>query len=338
MEENNKNFKEKFQAFWNVKKNRIATIAAGSVVAVGIVLAIALPIALGDSSNSGNTSGGDAPTSKPTDAELGKLPVIDATKKTITYGLYPQTIVSDAKITAALNDLDAGSADSNGWYLYNYEYYVKKKAYNEYGMDKFSDGRKIDNGTEYWFKCEPVEWKILANNDNTYSLVSTVSLDAHQYNGKGGVDGKYASNYSNSDIREWLNGAFYNAVFSLDSSYLLKTEVDNSASTTKSSTNLYVDDVNTNDYVYLLSYQDYMNESYGFSTDESRLCKPTDYALACNCYRFGGKYTFYCWTRSPGENNSTNVCRVEYDGSLGSGNVTDTYYGVRPSITIKYSA
>ncbi len=58
MGENNNNFKEKFQAFWNVKRNKIATIAGGSVLGVGVVLAIALPIALNDSSNSDNTSGG----------------------------------------------------------------------------------------------------------------------------------------------------------------------------------------------------------------------------------------------------------------------------------------
>ncbi len=161
---------------------------------------------------------------------LGIIPAIDTSKGTLTYGLYPQTHVSDDDTISALDALL--TPKSNGYYLYNDEYYAKKAA-NPYGSTcAFNDGTTIRHGASYWFKCEPIEWKILTSGDGTYSLVSTLLLDAHRY----GYD---SNNYANSEIREWLNDDFLNTAFSLDSSLIQVTSVDNSASTTDSSSNRY---------------------------------------------------------------------------------------------------
>ena len=260
---------------------------------------------------------------------FGKIPIINVEKNTLTYGLYPQTHVNDTNTIAALNLLT--TAESNGWYLYNNEYYAKKKA-NPYKTNyTFSDGTKIVNNTEYWFKCEPIEWKILTSSNGSYSLVSTVLLDAHLYD-------SYSNNYSNSNIKVWLNGDFLNTAFNLESSYIQTTTVDNSASTTDSSSNTYAC-ANTEDKVYLLSYKDYLNADYGFTNSTSntttRTCKPTDYALANYCYLYNGNGSY--WTRSPSSKNSSNAWFVDDGGKLKylGNSVSNASFGVRPAITIK---
>ncbi len=263
--------------------------------------------------------------------KLGITPVFDETNKTVTYGSYPQTHVSDSNTIAELNKLT--TAESNGWYLYNDEYYAKKSANPYEASYTFDDGTTIKSGTTYWFKCEPIKWKILTSSDGTYSLVSTVLLDAHQY-------ASSSNNYMNSEIRAWLNNDFLNSAFNLDSSLIQTTTVDNSASTTDSSSNTSAC-TNTEDKIYLLSYKDYLNADYGFSTSTSstttRECKTTDYARAngiwystSSLYYYNGWY----WTRSPNSLYSNRAWNVNDDGSLDV-LVYGTDLGVRPAITIK---
>ena len=52
--------------------------------------------------------------------------VFSQDNKTAEYGLYPQTRVSDAALIAELNGLTTVS--SNGWYLFNGEYYAKRNS------------------------------------------------------------------------------------------------------------------------------------------------------------------------------------------------------------------
>jgi hypothetical protein len=259
-------------------------------------------------------------------------PVIDKENKTVEYGIYPQTHVSDSLLVSSLNKLT--NAQSNGWYLYNNEYYAKLTLSSQ---KTFDDGTTIAEGTTCWFKCEPITWKILKSSNGEYNLLSTVLLDAHRYDSS-------SNNYKNSEIRSWLNNEFYNTAFSLNNSYIQTTKVDNSASTTDSSTNYYACE-NTYDKVYLLSYQDYLNADYGFSTSISssttRECKTTDYARAngAHCstvpsYKNNGWY----WTRSPSSSDSNLAYSVYYDGTLCDYcSVSPTYDSVRPSLSIKIS-
>ncbi len=268
---------------------------------------------------------------------LGIIPVFDEENKTVTYGLYPQTHVSDADTITVLNALT--SAENNGWYLYNDEYYAKKTtdpidSESEYSSGyTFDDDTKIKSGTSYWFKCDPIEWKILTSSDGTYSLVSTVLLDAHRYDDS-------SSNYKYSEIREWLNDDFLKTAFNLDSSLIQTTIVDNSASTTGNSSNPYAC-ADTEDKVYLLSVEDYVNADYGFLTSEdsttTRTCKPTDYALANSCYKNNGNGLY--WTRSPlSYHRHSNYCYdaviVHDEGNLDAYCVNRIWCGVRPALTI----
>ncbi len=254
----------------------------------------------------------------------------------VTYGLYPQTYVSDKTLISSLNKLT--TTGSNGWYLYNGSYYAKKIAepYPYNSSREFNDGTGIVSGTQYWFKCDPIEWNILSSSDGTYSLVSSVLLDTHRFNDdvrEGTEGGYYANNYANSEIRSWLNNDFYNSAFALDDSLIQTVTVDNSAATTSSSTNQYACD-NTEDKVYLLSYQDYESADY-FADDAARQCKVTDWAKANYASYYSGNGDY--WTRSPASYDSNNAWSVNFYGNLYSHHIYVNLSGicVRPAITIK---
>lgn len=264
----------------------------------------------------------------------GEVPILSEDGKTITYGLYPQTNVDDSTLVSALDALT--TPESNGWYLYESEYYAKVSATPYNSSYVFDNGTTIVYGTTYWFKCEPITWNVLSNNDGEYFILSSVLLDTQRY-------GASSNNYANSEIRSWLNNDFYNSAFALGNSHIQTTTVDNSAATTNSSSNSYASN-NTQDKVFLPSYQDYINSSYGFSTSadstDTRYCKTTDWARARRsyCYANSGSYQYngYYWTRSPSSDYSTDAWDVRTDGRLnGNGYVEYTNRSVRPALSIK---
>ncbi len=273
----------------------------------------------------------------------GEVPLLSEDGNTITYGLYPQTNVNDSDLVSALNALT--TPESNGWYLYNDEYYAKVSATPYNSSYKFDNGTAIVSGTTYWFKCEPIIWNVLSNNSGEYYILSSVLLDPHRYNESytDQKDGHYANNYEYSEIRGWLNNDFYNSAFALGNSHIQTTTVDNSAATTDSASNPYVCN-NTQDKVFLPSYQDYLNPNYGFTTSvnntATRYCKPTDWARARGSYyntSFSFQYNGYYWTRSPYSGDSRGAERVDRSGYLASDYVYDASHSVRPALRITLS-
>ena len=272
-------------------------------------------------------------------------PFVSADGKTITYGLYPQTNVNNSSLVSALNALT--TPESNGWYLYEGDYYAKVSATPYNSINVFDNGTTIVSGTTYWFKCEPIVWNVLNNNNGEYYIVSSVLLDAHcYYNSTSSrtIDGQtvYANNYKYSGIRAWLNADFYNSAFALGNEHIQTTTVNNSASTTNNSSNSYVC-ANTEDKVFLPSYRDYINSSYGFptltSSTNTRYCRTTDWARARGAYYYtsSGSYQYsgYYWTRSPHSGYSYVAWGVDYDGCLGNAYVDETGGSVRPGLSIK---
>ena len=256
--------------------------------------------------------------------QLDIVPFVDSENGTLTYGLYPQTRVSDETLIESLDTLTI--AESNGWYLFEGKYYAKKSASPYKSTFTFDDGVKIVSGTTYWFKCEPIIWKILSSENGEYSLVSAVLLDAHRY------ASAYDSNdYANSGIRTWLNKEFYDSTFALGDSYIQTATVDNSASTTDSNSNSYACS-DTTDKVYLLSYQDYLN------VDTAKQCKTTDWARANYAFyssEFSYLYNGSYWTRSPSSDYSGYAWVVGNDGCLYRCDVGNSNRCVRPGLRIK---
>ncbi len=278
--------------------------------------------------------------------ELGATPIYDSSAKTITYGLYPQSHVSDLSLISHLDSLE--EKPDGSWYLYKDSYYAKASA-SPFGDDYlFEDGASIENGKSYWFKCEKISWNVLesssADGSTSYKLLSSRLLDIKTYYSsieERLIDGTtiYANNYAHSDIRAWLNGDFFDSAFLLSSSSLLETEVDNSESSTRYSPNKYACE-NTKDKVYLPSFSEMQNTSYGFSdslnADEARAGKTTDYTRAKGSFvsETGcGEY----WLRSPSTWRSYALSVVNVDGNLHMFDMppTQPHFNVRPCIGVK---
>lgn len=167
-------------------------------------------------------------------------------KPYVYYGTYPQTVVSDDSLIASLNTLTV--TNSNYYYEYQGKEYVKIVAtpYIPPYFYKFNDGTKILAGQTYFFKVEPIKWRVLEEASGTYTLLSEYIIDNQVFYTSledRTISGEtiYANNYEHSTIREWLNNGFYNQAFSaLEKDEILTSFVDNSAETTGSSPNLYV--------------------------------------------------------------------------------------------------
>ena len=252
----------------------------------------------------------------------------DADGGYILFGQYPQTIKS-ADVT--VGDV----ADGDGYYLGSDGARYAKVVADPRGSDyTFSDGSKVTSGNTYYFKVEPIRWRILSEGGESAFILADGILANKAYDGG-------SNNYKYSDIRAWLNGEFLNAAFGeMAQSLIETTEVDNSVSSTGyfPNDNDYACE-NTFDKVFLLSYREVNNIHYGFasSDDTARRMTVSDYARSTGAYMVtSSDYYFSCgswWLRSP--NNRGSVRIVGADGGANT-NTHYSYdnYGVVPALNI----
>ena len=276
----------------------------------------------------------------------------------ILFGSYPQTEVTDSATTTALNGMSGTlptSSNSYGWT--SYEYIINGDVTNfmwyidlEYSGEKYrgvyftsyrpdrityssstsSYSYQDDNGyytdTVYWFKWEPIKWRILTESDGKAMILSELMLDSQRYSG--------LYNYANSTIRAWLNDMFYNTAFgALQQAIIETTEVDNSVYSTGNSSNPYACQ-NTFDKVFLLSYREAVNSSYGM-TSKTRQKQGSDYCKAQGSYTYSNGNGNW-WLRSPDYHSSATygVRLVGIDGTLGLSSAYYTTRGVVPALVI----
>ena len=298
--------------------------------------------------------------------------------KYVNYGSYPQTHVGDETLISELNELT--EINYRGYYEYNGKEYAKitakpyhygsyKDEYGETKYHQYTDGSIIEKYTTEWFNVvewfnvEPIKWRIISENvDGSYQLYSEYVLDAtsycdYDYLRKINEVDIYQNNYKYSNIRAWLNGyngteykitdytnkGFVDVAFKEEEKgAIVTTEVDNSASTTSSSTNQYACE-NTFDKIYLLSYKDMRNINYGFGSSiddlETRYAQVTDYAKANGVYWDYSTQYFnngYYWLRSPDYYLSYYYAiSVGFDGSFyDTFDFDDTDNGVRAACNI----
>lgn len=314
--------------------------------------------------------------------------LVNSSSDYIYFGSYPQTKVTDSATISALNSLapnwnswisygyytgeglyDWGTMTPGDWMRYtdvryNGEIYrgVKFTQCRPYATYWKSTNRNTNGysiGVVYWFKFEPLQWRVL---DASEGLVMCETIiDAQPYSNIIYFNGRiyfndsshtnYACDYETSSIRAWLNADFYNTAFSSEEqSAIATTMLKNDGYYTLIGEKGYekFDSHDTNDKIFLLSYDEAINSDYGFSAsyskcDVSRQAKGSDYAKCQSLYMYSDNSypENSCWLlRSPG-NGSDVGCVVRYDGYV-SGNyyadVSVVHGGVRPALRLKLSS
>lgn len=249
------------------------------------------------------------------------------------FGEYPQTIKA--------NNITVGtSTDTRGYCLGSDGYYYAKVTATPCSSGyTFSTSATVSSGTVYYFKVEPIKWRILSESGGT-ALILCESIIANMW-----YDGS-SNNYMNSEIRAWLNGEFYNKAFTALQQELIQiTNVDNSVYSTGYSSNSYACD-NTNDKIFLPSYREMVNTAYGFSSDYSaydtaRRRLTSDYSRATGVWMSTNTTYYgngYWWLRSPSSLDSDIARGVDYYGSIYYNYyVSDTSYGVVPALRLRLS-
>lgn len=259
----------------------------------------------------------------------------------IYFGAYPQTKVTEDDITTELNNMAgtlptadnsanwtsygyyrSGSVSNFMWYIdeeYNGEKYrgVYFTSYRpgdpQYDGYSYQSNNDYNISTVYWFKYEPIKWRILTESDGKALILADVAIDCQQYDYTGG-ESYGRNNYANSTIRAWLNNTFYNTAFnSLQKELIQLTEIDNSASSTGVSDNSYTCE-NTNDNIFLLSYKEVTTY---LTNDSERLMICTDYACSQGCIKNDYKKCRW-WLRSTYHysNDAAAVLAVSVSGEI----------------------
>ena len=194
----------------------------------------------------------------------------------VELGEYPQTIkAADVTITETIEE-DKIYLGSDG------ARYAKVVAHPGKNGYTFSDGTVIETGATYYFKYEPIKWRVLSEeSDGTALVLSEKILDYQRY-----YDGRYteengvryiesSSYYSNgrpisvyeySSIREFLTKTFYTCAFTKDADIqCIKGD--------------------SSDKVFLLNQTQAMIDGFGFAEhtytdDPARIRITTDYCRA----------------------------------------------------------
>lgn len=257
----------------------------------------------------------------------------DDSGKYMLFGNFPKTLKQrEVKITPQIGE--------DGYYLgSDGAKYVKYKTnLSHSNRYLFSDGKTIvNNNVEYYFKLEPIMWRILSE-DNGDALLQAINLidsevflsgfniDSDGYNIKTGVPPKtFANNWKYSDVREYLNGALFSSMFTETHKYFVSdTIVDGEANK-----------------LFLPSYEDMTNAKYGFlpnmTRDGARIKITTDYARArsARLYTGVGYGTAEYWLRTASD--IKNAYSATFFGDFSTAAAVNTFgKGIAPMVTIKF--
>ena len=265
----------------------------------------------------------------------------------IYFGEYPQTIKAD---DVTITD----KQDSRGYYLGSDGAYYAQATATPWGFGyTFSTKERVTSGEVYYFKVEPIRWRILTTDGETAFILCDKVIDHHAFD-TDEEDDYGSNNYADSDIRAWLNGSFYTTAFKRQERKLvLTTKVDNSLASTGKESNAYLCE-DTEDKIFLLSYAEVTNPEYGFLTDADEKdwmrCMPaSDYARATGAYvdfesnyYENGAYHYdyfgngYWWLRSPHDNRVDDfACSVKFNGICQSFTAGAPHLGVVPALWIR---
>ena len=243
----------------------------------------------------------------------------------IYYGDYPQTLKAD-NVT-----IDENNVDANNYYLgSDGKRYAKVDSSNAFsgGEYTFSTGEQLSRGETYYFKVEPIRWRIVKTEGNVLTLICDSIID-------NGIYHSTSNDYENSSIRNWFKNDFLYSVFDkYQRALIVETDIGDGLTTEK---------------VYLPSYADVTNPEYGFSNDpynldEARRLNTTDYARAKGAWISLSDWENYygkgIWMlRTPSTVSDANIRECTHTGEVtdGSFRVNMDDFGVAPMVKIDIS-
>lgn len=191
----------------------------------------------------------------------------------------------------------------------------------------YEQDNDLENG------AEPIQWIVLARENNKLFLVSLHALDSQAYNNS------WADvTWETCTLRTWLNENFYQEAFStVEQKLILLTDLPADANDKYGT----AAGSNTQDKVFLLGISEAKQH---FSTDAQRMCVPTPYAIAQGAWaqddytNEDGNETCFWWLRSPG-NDLNHSAYVHLDGSINTNGTLVSYKNraARPAIWIDLS-
>lgn len=179
--------------------------------------------------------------------------------------------------------------------------------YKEYSDDdRLSNSRfcGYKSSVTYYFKFEPLKWRVIDPTDGF--VISINAIDARAFNEKifyvpdeenrnnehyykDETCQEFADDYGKCDLRDWLNGVFYDTSFTNEEKDAINlTECENSAAVRVNGYISYhrqFDFEPSYDKVFLMSSVEIGNPDYGFvnhvqKADNARIFGATDYAEA----------------------------------------------------------
>ena len=285
--------------------------------------------------------------------------------KYIYFGHWPQTLERDETVIAKLNEMagkpplprdkenpynwESHEGTTYMWQkivIYNGTKYLgvqmnDYRASGVYSLSSYIMKNGYFTSEVYWFKYEPIKWRILTTSGNSAYIMSDIALDSFSiqpnrkgeirdglyadYNNSPGVpDGTYANNWEYCFLRRWLNETFYNEVFNdLQKEIIQTTHLDNTARSSnpndypkyygygeKAGKNKFADQCkDTDDKIFLPSLRDITTTAYGFNKDvlaedSARNLQATDFAKLHGAPMNTNDKKYVTWyTRSPSPAN-----------------------------------
>lgn len=167
---------------------------------------------------------------------------------------------------------------------------------------------------------EPIEWRVLDQQDDRILVVSRYALDWMKYN-----TFEASVTWETCTLRAWLNGDFLEAAFEpYERERVLSVEVsaDPNPNHATSPGNA------TTDRVFLLSVPE--TERY-FDSVSDRACAGTAYCYARGAFRAGNGNCWW-WLRTPGVDGYRAAYIVDSGVANSAGHVHDYLYAVRPAM------
>ena len=199
----------------------------------------------------------------------------------ITLGSFPQTKVTSTSLINALNAEPLQTDNTVTYYGSKYQ----KVFFSQYtplyptlppdASNSYQDNNGYYTNTVYWFKFEPLKWRVLSNSGGELLVVSEKIIDSIPFN-----SALSSVTWETGSIRSWLNGSFYNSAFSSSEQAKIKPSVVVNENNPNYGTN---GGNNKNDKLFLLSYSEVKSAASGFSSnfgdfDMARRAQGSDFA------------------------------------------------------------